>query len=152
MIICKDMSYLANAIDELLNEHKTNGADLARKTGLNAAQISRWKNAAQKSIKPDCLLKLAQGFSKSPETHSRLLYAHLLDERTGPGAKFISIELSNQALHEEPVPYQIKLAPSIQKDLDIITSRISNDRRVRDLVAAVAQVCRGEPLPQAHSK
>ena len=143
------MSHLANAIDQLINEHDTNGAALARKTGLNPAQISRWKSAEQISIKPDCLLKLARGFSNSAETHARLLYAHLCDERSGPGAKHISIELHNQALREETASLKTTLAPGIQKDLDIITDSISHNREVRDLIHAVAQICRGARLPQA---
>jgi DNA-binding Xre family transcriptional regulator len=145
------MSYIANAIDELLKEHNTNGADLARKTGLNPAQISRWKNAEQKSIKPDCLLKLAEGFcpnrktERFVKTHARLLHAHLLDECIGPGAKYITIEMPNNpnpilvatARIEESV-----LPPNKKKNLDVVEEQMKNKNRlVSEIIRVLAENC-----------
>ena len=85
------MSNLANEIQHLLGEYNLTGAQLAHVTGLNPAQISRWKNGEQVSIKKNCLKQLAEGFSVLPKIHARLLLATINDFHTGPGAQYISI-------------------------------------------------------------
>jgi hypothetical protein len=136
------MSYLANAIDELLNEYNKNGAEIARTSGLNPAQISRWKNAEQMSIKPDCLNKLARAFSPSPKVHARLLSAHLRDQCSGPGAKYITINLLSNPIPAALTQLKPKLPPRIQQNLDIITKHISEHRLVRDIIEILANECK----------
>ena len=150
------MSHLAVAIDQLMHEHQRTGADLARTTGLNPAQISRWKNADQISIKPDCLQRLACGFSSTPDAHARLLFAHLQDECSAPGESMISLELraparpaKRAAAPERPRPI---LAPSIQVNLDIIASRLATDQHVREMVETAANYCRRQLLPKVRLK
>jgi transcriptional regulator with XRE-family HTH domain len=143
------MSNLANAIDQLLNEHGRTAADLSRLTGITPAQISRWINGDQISIKPDCLKRLADGFSNSLETHARLLFATLQDCRTGPGSKYVLLKLNlSRDMTESEHGHKINLPPADQRDLDIIANRISHNRDVRDLIRAVADLCRrNAPTP-----
>ncbi len=144
------MSNLANAIDHLLNKHHKTATDLAVATGLQTSQISRWKNVRQKSIKPLLLQKLALGFSKTPQTHASLLYAHLLDVCTGPGAQYITIAMDGKKpAPATPAAAGIPLAPSVQSDLDTITSAVNTSPQVRELVHSIAKLCRSTPLSQA---
>ena len=138
----KNMNNLAIEIDRLQKEYNKTAADLARLTGLNPPQLSRWRNGEQVSIKDDCLVRLASGFSKSPGIHARLLLARLNDCCTGPGAPMISIKLNEGVSASESEPQaKINLVPSIQKDLNIIATHISRNRQVRDIIRAVARLC-----------
>ena len=136
------MSYLANAIDELSNENNKNGAEIARISGLNPAQISRWKNAEQMSIKPDCLNKLARAFSPSPEVHARLLSAHLRDQCSGPGANYISIKLLLNPSPDVTRQLQPVLTPGIKQDLNDIMKCVSEYHFARDMIKIIAKECR----------
>jgi len=140
------MSHLANAIDQLMIEFKKTGAELARSTGLNAAQISRWKSADQTSIKPDCLKDLAAGFSPNARVHARLLYAHLQDECTGAGAQFITIKLAAAPTTTAPATHKQVLPPQVQQDLDIITAAVVSDKRIRDIVHTISALCQGHSI------
>jgi len=135
------MSYLANAIVQLLNEHGMIAADLARLTGLTPAQISRWQTGEQISIKSGCLMQLAKGFPEVAESHARLLFATLNDACSEPGKTYITVSLSLgsqviQANSSKNGP----LAPSVQKDLETI-ARGSRNRKIRDLLHAFANMC-----------
>jgi len=140
------MSHLANAIDQLMIEFKKTGAELARSTGLNAAQISRWKSADQTSIKPDCLKDLAAGFSPNARVHARLLYAHLQDECTGAGAQFITIKLAAAPTTTAAVAHKQVLPPQVQQDIDILTAAVGSDKRIRDIIHTLAALAGGKAL------
>ncbi|MEI6194235.1 MAG: helix-turn-helix transcriptional regulator [Verrucomicrobiota bacterium] len=136
------MNNLAIEINRLQKEYNKTGADLARLTGLNPAQISRWRSGEQTSIKEDCLRRLADGFSTSPKTHARLLMATIMDSCTGPGAKYVSVKLNpDVSIRETETQGRINLIPSIQEYFDIIASQVTRNRPVRDIIKAVASMC-----------
>ncbi len=146
------MSYISNTIDELIVKNKMSGAGLARTSGINEAQISRLRTGLKVWVDPEDLVRIACGFSPSPnsdrmpEIHALLLRARLQDECSGPGAKFISIVLTPELgattpgeVHQEARPV---LPPRIQQNLDLIASNITGNLAVRDLIESVANMCR----------
>jgi transcriptional regulator with XRE-family HTH domain len=135
------MSYLAHELNRLLREHNLTGAELAFRTGLIPAQISRWRNAEQISIKPDTLNQLASGFTKPMESHARLLFATLKDACVGPGETYISLDLNVRARTDrDAASNERDLAPKVKDDLEIIAKN-SQNRKIRDLIHAVANLC-----------
>ena len=153
------MSNIAIAIDGLIKESRPRitGADLARASGINTAQISRIRNGVQQWVNPEDLTKICLALCKDPkspryaQTHARLLYGRLLDECTGPGAALINIKLLTKG--ELPATTHPRaLPPSLQQDMDDIANHIESDRTVRDLISSVAKLCRREPLSAPVSK
>lgn len=151
------MSNIAVAIEGLLEATKPtmNATELSERTGIERSQISRIRNGYQVWVSAEDLLKFAAAFCRETkskrfvEVHSKLLYARLRDECSGPGAQLIDITLLSDAaaeLREDAVKYQPVLAPSLQQDLDIIARHIEGDRNVRDLISSVAKLCRRTPL------
>jgi len=135
------MSYLANAISDMLEEHNLKSSDLAKRSDLQESQVSRWKGGQQINIRTETLVKLASGFSSRPTDHAKLLYAHLKDACKGPGAKFIKIELSPADPAPNPPP-SIVLPPGIKEDIDIVASAAVNSQVIRALLHNTAQVSR----------
>jgi transcriptional regulator with XRE-family HTH domain len=153
------MSHIANELNRLLIEKKMTAAEIARATGITSAQISRWKSGIQIWVGAEDLKNLAAALTTGRgetynKIHARLLHAHLLDECTGPGAKYIYIELQGK-----PVPLVLRdsadanpiLPPRLQENLNTISKHISGDRNVRELIESVANLCRGKPIPQPES-
>ena len=153
------MSNISNALTEELLTSKKTAADLSRACGMTEAQISRLKSGYQKWIGEDTLIGFATALypAKSDlaaKCHARLLYAHLLDEYVGPGAKFIELKLnlashhtrSKQTEKEKPV-----LSPDFQQDLDTLIAN-SQNKDVRNAVASIAAMCpiQSAPRPLPH--
>jgi transcriptional regulator with XRE-family HTH domain len=155
----KHMSNIANALDTELKLAKKTGAELARASGVNEAQISRIKTGDQVWVSPEDLNRLANGlYPKQTESavkcHARLLHAHVLDECTGPGADLISIALKTNPspkLNISTCTTKSVLPPAVQQNLDVIAENISENRHVRDFIQTIADFCRN-PIPQAQSK
>ena len=153
------MSHIANAIANELKKSKKTAAEIARASGVHEAQISRFISGTQIYVTAEDLIAIANALSASKteqaKAHARLLHARLLDECSGPGAKFIEILLHDShapaALCESPVPYKI-LPPAMQENLDTIAASITHNRQVRDLIQATADLCRQKSLPQPVSK
>jgi hypothetical protein len=146
------MSHIANAINSLITNLKPpmTGADLARTTGIQAAQISRIRNGRQIWVRATDLEKIAFAVCRDSESdkyakiHAGLLLARLQDECSGPGAPLISITLDDAKpplLRDSTQPRRV-LPPSVQADLDLIAENITGDDSVRDLVSSVANLCR----------
>jgi len=144
------MSYLSNAIDQLLLENKMSGASLARSSKINEAQISRWRNANQEWISPEDLITLSAGFNHRPETHARLLYARLQDELIGPGSRFIGLSLEKIQTIPPPTTFPI-LPPKAYNNLLVIANNITTNQTVREMVESIAKLCQKQsltPLPK----
>jgi DNA-binding Xre family transcriptional regulator len=143
------MSHIANAIDHLLKEHNLTAAQLSAHSGVIEAQISRLKSGAQKSIKPKNIIKLARGFcpnvksERFEKTHAHLLYAHLLDECTGTGAKYITVEmLDNPSLATTVRPEESVLPPNKRKNLNVVEEQMKNKNRlVSEIIRVLAENC-----------
>src|SRR5258708_7493877 len=134
------MSHISNTIDELLVASKQNAAQLAMAGGLNAAMISRIRNGVQVWVSPENLAALAEAFAKRisgehyQEIHARLLFARLQDDRVGPGAKNIKIELrfengNSTAVATIPAGKPV-LPPKLQQNLDVIAEHIAENRHI----------------------
>jgi transcriptional regulator with XRE-family HTH domain len=150
------MSHIANAIEDELNLTKKNAASIAAHSGITEAQISRIRSGDQVWVGSEMLEKLAAAFfpgktKLAAKSHARLLYAHLLDERTGPGELFIDIALLD---HSAPLALNDAtrknvLPPAMQQNLDLIIEHITHNRQVRDLIQVAADLCRHpQPSPE----
>ena len=147
------MSYISNAIEELLVKNKLTAAGLSRASGMTEAQISRYRNGKQTWVSSEDLIRIARGFCPPPnadlmpEIHAFLLYACLRDVYVGPGADYISIALAADhavpGLGEMTRPAMPILPPRDQQNLDVIAINIPKDRNIRDLTESVANFCRG---------
>ena len=139
------MSYLSNAIEELLLENKMSAAGLARASKITEAQISRWRSATQQWIASKDLIALAAGFNHRPETHARLLYARLQDDLVGPGSRFIGLKLERIPTPAPQSTFPI-LPPRDYAHLLTIANHITTDSSVRTMVESIAKMCQRESL------
>jgi transcriptional regulator with XRE-family HTH domain len=141
------MSNISNTIDELMKEHKLNASELAARAVLIPAHISRLKSGAQVYMKPKTIIKLAAGFCPNKQserfvkTHARLLFAHLHDECSGAGAKYITIKMPDNPNLDAATRDKIVLPPGIQKNLDVIREQITKNRVVREIIRVLAKDC-----------
>ena len=149
------MSNISNALTEELRGAKKTAADLSRACGMTEAQISRLKSGYQKWIGEDTLVSFASALypGKSElfaKCHARLLYAHLLDECSGPGAKHIELKLNPNLIPTTPKSTKKEkpvLAPDFQKDLDTLIAN-SQNKDVRNAVASIAAMCPTQTEPR----
>ena len=150
------MSHIANALDLELKHTKQTAAELARRSSVNEAQISRIKSGLQIWVGPEDLVSLANGLFPSQTeniklAHARLLHARLMDECCGPGAKYISLALTEGLAipSDKESPSQPILPPGLQENLDLIALHINHDRTVQDFVKTIANFCRTRTLPES---
>jgi len=146
------MSYISNALDELLVTSKLTAAGLARAGAVSAAHISRIRSGVQVWVSPKELTALSEVFAKHIQgthphsIHAQLLLARLKDECAGPGAAQINIALKSKvgksATCESAPTKKPALPPRMQRNLDIIVDHIADNRHVRDLVETTANFCR----------
>ena len=143
------MSYLSHAIARMLVEHKMTAADLAQASGMTEAQISRFRNGLQTWISAEDMCKLAGGYVSNhgityQKAHAELMQAHLLDECSGPGAEYISIQRTDGG-QRFPFPMgsdRVVLAPEPQAALDTIRSHITYDLNIRHIIQGIAGMYR----------
>ncbi len=146
------MSHIAYAIKNLLQEKGKTAAELARSSGIPESQISRFLSGSQIWVSPKGIADLTNGFHPNKgeaknKVHAQLLHAHLLDEAAGPGAKYITISLSEKVAPEPDSPKSATpiLPPHLQENLDLISQHISTNKHVRALVESIADLCRNSP-------
>ena len=74
------MSNLANAIQRLMDKNGIRFAvEVAKKSGIEEATISRWRNGIQTSISDEDLEKLARSLSNDSKDHAELIVARMRD-------------------------------------------------------------------------
>ncbi|HYE29958.1 MAG TPA: helix-turn-helix transcriptional regulator [Methylomirabilota bacterium] len=100
--------YFAAALKSLMERYDLKQADIARKTGLSAPQISRYISGVQKYISPEDMNALVRAMTIDPLEQAELVRAHLLDECCGPGSDMIDIVIRNapkKAAGEVEIPW-----------------------------------------------
>jgi len=161
MIKNQYMSYIAVALEEVIQERTPplTGAELARATGMQTAQISRIRNGLLNWVSPANLLAIAKAVAGDPKSkkfaqvHAKLLFARLMDEYSGPGARFITLKLHSECQqHEASAKSWPVLPQAIQADLDIIAVSVEKDRNIRNLIATTANLCRGKGVSQPNKE
>ena len=87
------MSFLSDEIQRQMEVAKLSGLQVAAKINVSASQLYNWVNGKQTSINSTQLSDLSKALSDNSLDHAKLLYAHLQDEKFGPAAKMIRIEI-----------------------------------------------------------
>jgi hypothetical protein len=99
------MSYISDELERQMTAAKTNPSQVAERTQISASQIYKWVNGDQTSIGPDQLTALSKTLSRDPHDHAALLKAHLMDEKFGPGAHLVRVEIDTPShLRDKPRP------------------------------------------------
>lgn len=120
-----------------------NAVNLSALTGISNSQFSRWKNGLQTSISEDDFSALATALSTDAEDHARLLRAHLEDERFGPGAELITIELISNGEMQDRARPQTKLESAWQ----FLHSQTARNSDLRALIIDLAKALGMEDKP-----
>ncbi|HWN95042.1 MAG TPA: helix-turn-helix transcriptional regulator [Methylomirabilota bacterium] len=146
------MSYLAEALSGLMRERGvTKNVELANRTGIDQATISRWLNSLQLAITDEDLEKVARALSKEPKDHARLVAARMLDVRHGPGAELVSVKIEEQTLREEAQPYgKKKLSPGGRKTFEVLANEYPQDSDLRAVLDGLAEVIARNPKHRAN--
>ena len=133
------MSYLANVLEELREEKKLSQSDISKLSGIPQPQISRWINGEQDWISNDDLDKLSKTVFSNRMQQARLLQARLMDLCIGPAKDMVEISIgSSTALREDTTSYKTKLPPKDERAIALIVENMSTDRKLRDMVLALA--------------
>ena|SRR5579863_1465286 len=99
------MSFLADELERQLQAQNVSVTELASKSQMSAGQIYKWLKSEQMSIWPEQLTALSKALSSNSADHAALLRAHLLDEKFGPAADLVHVEIdTNVELHDRPRP------------------------------------------------
>ena len=134
------MSYLGDEIERQMAAQNLNGSQLAERSQISASQIYKWTNSEQTSIGQDQMTALSRALSTDANDHAALTRAHLLDEKFGPGAKLVSIEIDSMELKDSPK----KFSKGEQAVHYLAELRIQS-RDVNDLVIDLAR-CLGAKI------
>lgn len=134
------MSNFATALDKLMAKKELNQAQLADLSGIPQAQISRFINKPNQYISDEHFERLSKVFNK-PIEQATLIHARLLDSMSSmkvPGAKLVEIEVRGESIaKEDTTPYQPKLPPKLDKDIQTIVEHI-DERLVREMISSLA--------------
>jgi DNA-binding Xre family transcriptional regulator len=135
------MSNFATALDTLMVQKELNQAKLAHLSGIPQAQISRFINTPNQWISDEDFERLCKVFTK-PIEQANLIHARLLDNMASmkvPGAKLVNIQIAGEnQIKEEAAPYQTKLPPKLDKDIQTVIEHIGTDRLVREMISSLA--------------
>lgn len=139
----RPMSYLATVLEELREANGLTQSAVSKLSGIPQSQVSRWINGELGSISDDDLIRLSKVFPKRNE-QAQLLRARLMDLCSGPAKDMIEVSITNgtPSLAEDSVPYKTKLPPKDEKALALLREHMSIDRKLRDMVLALAEYCK----------
>lgn len=137
------MSYLAEEFENLLKENKLRPADVARTSGITEAAISRLRSGAQSYMSSEYLEKIAAAIGSSPMIHARLLRARMLDDCSGPGRDYITIEIRGEKiprLKEDGPAYAIKLPPKLDAAMRTIAQHLASDTELKNIILGLGNL------------
>ena len=135
------MSFIADEIDRQLESQGTNAMRVAEVSNISASQIYKWTNNEQTSISREQIDALARAISSDINDHARLVRAHLLDEKFGPGSELVRVELDTPAeLKDQPRP-----RAKGEKAMEFLAQERMTSRAVNDLVIDLAK-CLGAEI------
>src|SRR5262245_28949709 len=87
------MKHLVAFIDSEADKRRLNGLDIATRMGISPPLLSVIRHDKVKSLKPETLLRMQQGFSDDPDFQKGLLVAYLMDIAQGPAANEVVAHL-----------------------------------------------------------
>jgi len=133
------MSYLSNALEELLDLRAMTAMKLAEITGIDGATISRWRSGSQISVSDADIEKLCGALAEDDQERAKLIAARMMDVRRGPGAELIVVRIKDQVMREDPVPYGTKLPPAQEEAFKLLRQNMA-DTDVRKIVMGTAEL------------
>lgn len=142
------MSYFGTALTTIMQRNGLKQIELARLSGVDNSNVSRYCTGDQVWVSPDHLEKLTRAISTKAEDRAELIKAHLLDECVGPGSDLIEISIlgKDSRPSEAAVPYQVPLPANLEEALGTIREHLIHDRHVRDIIEGLANLLKhGDP-------
>lgn len=132
------MNHFSEELERQLAEKKMSQVDLANATKISQSQISKWIRGDQTSINEEQLTKIARALSCKAPDHALLVRAHLLDEKFGPGANLVRVEMD--ATFEKQ-----KFKSRGDKAMHFLDELRKTDRHTNNLIITTAQ-CLGAEI------
>ncbi len=128
------MPYLAEEFARQLAARNHTIDQLVAASGLSRGQLYLWKGGHQTSITPDHFALLAHALSSSVDDHARLVRAHLLDEKFGPGSDMVDVVIIGaDELHDAPISRSKR-----ERALAILSTHSVGNKELADLLIALA--------------
>lgn len=135
------MSHLSEELSRQLATRRLTQADLASRSGISQAQISKWVNSDQTSISGDQLSLLAPALSDDVIDQAELVRAHLLDEKNGPASDLVDVTVQTLELRDMlPKPRS-----KGERALHFLSSERIRNRDLNELLIDLAR-CLGAKL------
>lgn len=106
------MGYFGNKLAELIAVNQTSQSELAKRTGLSQAHISRLISDDQRAVSLEDLKLISVNLTAQPFQRAELVRAHLLDRCHGPGSDLIEIRIAGEnssGVRPGPVPLPAKI-------------------------------------------
>lgn len=147
------VSYLGNALGELIEKQGITQKDLASKAKVSPGHISNLVRGIQTWIDPADFSRICEVLSEDLTVQAGLLKAHLLDECEGhPAAHLLKISIQGtqaQPLREEPKKYR-SVPADFQESIETLVQH-HKDREVRAFVTSIAKML-DRPPDSCHSR
>jgi hypothetical protein len=139
-------TYLRSAICLLFAQHKTNEYTLADTSNLETKQIFEWMNSTH-LMTPKDLIRLARAFNLPPkdyqQAHATLLHGYLKDQRCGPGADLILLEILRTPDWIWTSDGHFPVSPAFGRDFQLVVDN-SNRPASRSVIRNIAKQIRNE--------
>lgn len=87
------MSYFGEELTKQMELKKVTGIELASRTSISSAQISKWTRGEQTSLNEPQLSVMQAALGDDAHDHARLVLAHLLDERFGLNSELVEVSV-----------------------------------------------------------
>lgn len=141
------MSFLATALTDLMARRGMKNVELANKTGIDPATITRWKNGEQVSITDEDLVKVAEALSDEPREQAEVVAARMKDVCLGPGSQLIELHISGSPeMRNSAGPYIVPLPPKVERAFEILREAVTKDKATRDTLIGLANILsKGDP-------
>lgn len=129
------MSHFAEELNRQIRANNLTQVELAVRSGISQAQISKWIRSEQTSLQKEQMDALAPALSEKPVENAALLRAHLLDEMFGPGADLISIDIqTTDEAHDRP-----RLRSAREKAIQFLSQQALVNDDLKQLLVRLAR-------------
>ncbi|MDB6108306.1 MAG: hypothetical protein JWR69_56 [Pedosphaera sp.] len=124
-------------------ERNWKAADICRQIpGMHNSFMSRILRSQQEFISKKDLISIADCFAKDAQGHAttldsaKIVMAHCMDERVGPGAEFVKITLEQHGKH---IDVDSALPPDGEKACRFIRATCHGDSKFEAMIIAMAR-------------
>lgn len=134
------MSNLADEIERQLNAQSLTAIEVAKRSNISPAQLSKWVRSEQTSISKEQLDALAPALSRDLQNQASLVRAHLLDEKYGPGSELVDVVLIGKGALQDRPANQSKA----EKAMTFLMEERLTNRDLNELLIDLAKVLGAE--------